>query len=72
MEKTTTILFLVIRRTNASFSQRTVSHLEASWARKGGVFWNTGDEHDEYGHITEDPVVRVRMMDKRMKKLETV
>jgi len=39
---------------------------------KGGVFWNTGDEHDEYGHITEDPVVRVRMMDKRMKKLETI
>ncbi len=37
----------------------------------GGVFWNTGDEHDEYGHITEDPDLRLRMMDKRMKKLET-
>ncbi len=35
-----------------------------------GVFWNTGDEHDEFGHITEDPVERVRMMDKRAKKLE--
>jgi len=28
------------------------------------------DEHDEYGRITEAADVRVRMMDKRMKKLE--
>lgn len=38
---------------------------------KGGTFWKTGDEHDEWGHITEDPLVRVRMMEKRAKKLET-
>ncbi len=38
---------------------------------KGGMFWNTGDEHDEYGHITEDPTNRIMMMEKRMKKLET-
>lgn len=37
----------------------------------GGVFWNTGDEHDEVGHITEDPENRDFMMDKRMKKLKT-
>ncbi|MCS7094405.1 MAG: 2-oxoacid:acceptor oxidoreductase subunit alpha [Thaumarchaeota archaeon] len=37
---------------------------------KDAVFWNTGDEHDEHGHISEDPVNRVRMMEKRMKKLE--
>jgi 2-oxoglutarate ferredoxin oxidoreductase subunit alpha len=36
----------------------------------GGIFWNTGDEHDELGHITEDPIERVRMMEKRAKKLE--
>ena len=35
----------------------------------GAVFWNTGDEHDELGHITEDPVLRDLMMDKRMGKL---
>ena len=29
-----------------------------------------GDEHDEEGHIIEDPPTRVAMMDKRMKKLE--
>ncbi len=36
----------------------------------GTVFWNTGDEHDELGHITEDPVLRNLMMEKREKKLE--
>lgn len=36
----------------------------------GGIFWNTGDESDEYGHITEDPVLRVQMMDKRMSRLD--
>ncbi len=35
-----------------------------------GVFWNTGDESDEYGHITEDPQVRITMMDKRMSRLD--
>lgn len=36
---------------------------------KGGVFWNTGDEHDEAGHISEEPVNRTKMMEKRMRKL---
>ena len=35
------------------------------------VFWMTGDEHDEIGHVTEDPVVRDRQMRKRFRKLET-
>ena len=39
---------------------------------KGGVFWNTGDEHDELGHITEDPVERVSMMEKRLRKLDLI
>ncbi|WP_415282740.1 2-oxoacid:ferredoxin oxidoreductase subunit alpha [Candidatus Nitrososphaera sp. FF02] len=34
------------------------------------IFWNTGDEHTEEGHITEDPELRVDMMDKRMNKLD--
>ena len=37
-----------------------------------GIFWNTGDESDEYGHITEDPILRVKMMDKRMFKLDKI
>lgn len=37
----------------------------------GAPFWNTGDEHTEDGHISEDPTNRVQMMDKRMKKLQT-
>ncbi|MFQ5951757.1 MAG: 2-oxoacid:acceptor oxidoreductase subunit alpha, partial [Candidatus Geothermarchaeales archaeon] len=39
--------------------------------QKGGIFWATGDEHDEYGHISEEGDNRVRMMEKRMRKLET-
>lgn len=37
-----------------------------------GIFWNTGDESDEFGHITEDPQVRIKMMDKRMSRLDLV
>jgi 2-oxoglutarate ferredoxin oxidoreductase subunit alpha len=37
----------------------------------GAYFWNTGDEHDEFGHISEDPVNRDLMMEKRMRKLDT-
>ena len=39
--------------------------------QKDGIFWKTGDEHDEVGHITEDPDNRTKMMSKRMRKLET-
>jgi 2-oxoglutarate ferredoxin oxidoreductase subunit alpha len=37
---------------------------------ENGIFWNTGDEHDEEGHITEDPNNRMIMMKKRMSKLQ--
>ncbi|MCS7136258.1 MAG: 2-oxoacid:ferredoxin oxidoreductase subunit alpha [Nitrososphaerota archaeon] len=39
---------------------------------EGTIFWNTGDEHDEYGHIIEDPLIRRAMMEKRMKKLDII
>jgi 2-oxoglutarate ferredoxin oxidoreductase subunit alpha len=38
---------------------------------KGAVYWHTGDEHDELGHITEDPTIRDMMMEKRMGKIDT-
>jgi 2-oxoglutarate ferredoxin oxidoreductase subunit alpha len=38
---------------------------------KGAVYWLTGDEHDELGHITEDPTIRDAMMEKRMGKIDT-
>ncbi|HEY3116545.1 MAG TPA: transketolase C-terminal domain-containing protein, partial [Chloroflexota bacterium] len=38
--------------------------------QEGGVFWSTSDEHDPRGHITEDAENRIRMMDKRMGKLD--
>ncbi len=37
---------------------------------KGGVYWHTGDEHDELGHISEDPTIRDHMMEKRMGKVD--
>lgn len=39
---------------------------------KNGVHWYTGDEHNEYGHISEEPSNRTLMVEKRMKKLELV
>ncbi|TMI30338.1 2-oxoacid:acceptor oxidoreductase subunit alpha [Candidatus Bathyarchaeota archaeon] len=38
--------------------------------QKGGIFWTTGDEHDEHGHITEASDIRIKMMRKRMRKIE--
>jgi len=39
---------------------------------RGGIFWMSGDEHDELGHIDESSANRVKMHDKRMRKLELV
>jgi 2-oxoglutarate ferredoxin oxidoreductase subunit alpha len=35
----------------------------------GGMHWLTGGEHTEHGRVTEDPVVRERMVEKRAQKL---
>jgi 2-oxoglutarate ferredoxin oxidoreductase subunit alpha len=39
---------------------------------KNAVMWYTGDEHNESGHISEEPLNRRFMMEKRMKKLDIV
>jgi 2-oxoglutarate ferredoxin oxidoreductase subunit alpha len=39
---------------------------------EGGHYWMTGDEHDDYGHITENPENRKKMHEKRMKKYELI
>ena len=39
---------------------------------RNGVHWYTGDEHNEFGHISEEPFNRIKMVEKRMKKLELV
>jgi 2-oxoglutarate ferredoxin oxidoreductase subunit alpha len=56
--------YLRFRLTNGPISPR------ATLGTEGTVFWNSGDEHTEDGHITEDPFVRTQMMNKRMSKLE--
>jgi 2-oxoglutarate ferredoxin oxidoreductase subunit alpha len=39
---------------------------------KNAVQWYSGDEHNELGNINEEPIIRRKMMDKRLKKLELV
>src|SRR4030067_2997891 len=39
---------------------------------KNAVQWYTGDEHNEAGHISEEPLNRPLMMEKRIKKLALV
>ena len=39
---------------------------------KNGLHWYTGDEHNEAGHISEEPLNRRLMVEKRMKKFELV
>ncbi|MGH7740268.1 MAG: 2-oxoacid:acceptor oxidoreductase subunit alpha [bacterium] len=36
--------------------------------QEGSPYWMTGDEHDDYGHITESPETRKKMHEKRMNK----
>jgi len=55
--------FLRFKQTESGISPR------PAIGTKGGIYWNTGDEHDEKGHISEDPTNRDMMMEKRMKKL---
>jgi 2-oxoglutarate ferredoxin oxidoreductase subunit alpha len=39
---------------------------------KNAVQWCTGDEHNESGNINEEPIIRRKMMEKRMGKLDLV
>jgi 2-oxoglutarate ferredoxin oxidoreductase subunit alpha len=39
---------------------------------KNGLHYYTGDEHNETGHISEEPMNRRLMVEKRMKKLDLV
>ena len=39
---------------------------------KNAVHWYTGDEHNESGNINEEPIIRRKMMEKRMGKLDLV
>ncbi|MER3397918.1 MAG: hypothetical protein C4315_03455 [Chloroflexota bacterium] len=50
--------------TETGISPRTVPGTE------GGIFWTTSDEHDPRGHITEGAENRLKMVAKRMKKLD--
>lgn len=63
LEKVTDANYKRFALTNDGISPRSKLGLE------NGIFWNTGDESDESGHITEDPELRIKMMDKRLSRL---
>ncbi len=44
----------------------------AALGTRNAVMWYTGDEHNEQGHISEEPLNRSLMVEKRMKKLDLV
>jgi len=39
---------------------------------KNGIQWYSGDEHNESGNINEEPIIRRKMMEKRIQKLDLV
>lgn len=39
---------------------------------KGGIYFNNSYEHDEVGLVTEDPDMRKRMADKRLRKFQAI
>jgi len=50
--------------TETGISPRTIP------SQKGGIFTATGNEHDETGYVSEDKIIRTKMMDKRFRKFE--
>ncbi|MCX8184213.1 MAG: 2-oxoacid:ferredoxin oxidoreductase subunit alpha [Sulfolobales archaeon] len=54
------------------FNLETLVSPRAPLGTPGIIMWYTGDEHDEHGHISEDPDSRVRMYSKRIEKLKLV
>ncbi len=53
------------------FSLDTSNGISRMGAFGKNIFWLTGDEHDEIGHVTEDTRMRDLQMEKRFRKLET-
>lgn len=66
LEKIETKPYKRFEQTSDGISPRSKLGLE------DGIFWNTGDERDEYGHISEDPYVRIQMMDKRLSRFDLI
>ena len=53
------------------FTETGVSH-RAFIGTKNAIQWYSGDEHNEMGHINEEPINRRKMVEKRINKLEFV
>lgn len=53
------------------YSLNTPNGISAMGTFGNHIFWMTGDEHDELGHVTEDSTMRDKQMEKRFRKLIT-
>ena len=60
------------KSTSASNLLKLVFPPELFLGTKNAVQWYTGDEHNERGNINEEPIIRRKMMDKRMGKLDLI
>lgn len=58
--------FLRYELTEDGISNRTIP------GQKGGIHTANSNEHGESGHISEDPALRIKMMDKRLGKLSSI
>jgi 2-oxoglutarate ferredoxin oxidoreductase subunit alpha len=52
--------------TNSGVSPRSIP------SQKNGIFTATGNEHNIYGHVSENAQNRTNMVDKRLKKIESI
>jgi len=53
----------------STLSEPLSKHLVSVLGQPGGLHWLTGGEHTAYGRVTEDPVGREQMLEKRARKL---
>lgn len=65
---------MIVREQLKDYKRFSLDHIVSPRAFIGGpnVMWYTGDEHDEYGHISEDPENRRSMYEKRLAKYELI
>ncbi|AFL66379.1 2-oxoglutarate synthase [Desulfurococcus amylolyticus DSM 16532] len=64
----------VVSESVKSYKRFSLDHVVSPRAFIGrpNIMWYTGDEHDEYGHIVEDPEIRRKMYEKRLAKYNLI
>jgi len=62
----------IVREGDEPFKRFNLNHVISPrvFLGQGPITYHTGNEHDEYGQISEDPELRTKIYEKRMRKLE--